>query len=548
MMSDMTPIAGRAFTGDADIALTADLLVIGGGPAGIWAALTAAQAGAEVVIVEKGYVGTSGPFSSANTGIYYIKPDDPIHREGTVDARLPLAFDLADKVWIERTFDQAYANLDAMARWGYKWPKNEEGKEYRGRLRGPDVLYFLRNQLQRLGVRILDHSPALELLVDDGVVAGAAGVNRQTGDSWRVTAAAVILATGGTAFLSNIAGCRGNTGDGYLLAAEAGAEFSGMEFSSQYAPSPAAGVLSRGAHLDYGTIYDNNGKEIMRGRQTVKAIEETGAAWAQIDQAKDEETKAMLRKTHAHIFLHLERLGHKPFDERFQLDFRLEGTIRAAGGIAIDDELSSTVPGLFIAGDLATSERVTGAGPPGGGPAASWAFASGSFAGRAALAFARRFGGSLATRTVRRIGLTGLRPQAKPRDIVLKDILASVQSEMLPFDRNYWRSGPNLTASLERFGREWRDLCDGLTPVAAPDTRSAARAALRARETASLLATARWINASALERTETRGLHRRSDFPHLDPAQTHHLISGGLDEVWVRRQPPRKTQREALAS
>ena len=105
-MADITPITNRALAGGSDITLTADLLVIGGGPAGIWAALTAAQGGAQVAIVEKGYVGTSGPFSSANTGIYYIKPDDPVLREGTVDARLPLAFDLADKVWIERTFNK----------------------------------------------------------------------------------------------------------------------------------------------------------------------------------------------------------------------------------------------------------------------------------------------------------------------------------------------------------------------------------------------------------------------------------------------------------
>lgn len=533
----------------ASLNLTADVLVIGGGPAGIWAALTAAQHGAQVVIAEKGYVGTAGPLSSANTGIYYIKPDDPIHRDGTVSARLPLAFDLADEVWIERTFDQAYANLDAMARWGYKWPKNEEGKEYRGRLRGPDVLFFLRGQLKRHGVLILDHSPALELLVSDGAAAGARGVNRQSGETWEIRAGAVVLATGGTAFLSKIAGARGNTGDGYLLAAEAGAEFSGMEFSSQYAPAPMDGVLSRGAHLQFGTLYNNDGKEILRGRQTVEAIEKTGAAWALINKPEDEETRDMVRRTHAHIFLHLERLGLDPFNQRFQIDFRLEGTIRAAGGIAIDDDLSSTVPGLFVAGDLASRERVTGAGPPGGGPAASWAFASGTFAARAAVRFSRQFAGSLRSRKVERIGGAGLRPaRARRSDFAVKDIIASVQSEMIPFDRNYWRSGPNLMASIERFDREWRDVRDSLAPPAEPEPRALAREAVRVREAAAMLATARWINVSALARTETRGLHRRSDFPNIDPAQTHHLISGGLDKVWLRRQEVRRSREEALAS
>jgi succinate dehydrogenase/fumarate reductase flavoprotein subunit len=531
-----------------DLTLTADVLVIGGGPAGAWAAISASDAGARVVIVEKGYVGTSGPLSSANTGIYYIKPDDPVLREGMVTARLPLAFDLADERWIERTFDQSFANLEAMARWGYKWPKNEQGQEYRGRLRGPDALIFLRKQLQKRDVRILDHSPAFELLLADGVAAGAAGVNRQTGDSWCVRAAAVVLATGGTAFLSGAFGTRGNTGDGYLLAAEAGAIFSGMEFSSQYAPAASGGALSRGAHLAYGTLFDNDGNEITRGRATVKAIEETGAAWAIIDKAKDDETRAMLRKHHAHIFLHLDRLGIDPFTEKFQIDFKLEGTIRAVGGLAIDDDLATTVPGLFAAGDIVSKERVVGAGPPGGGPAASWALASGSWAGISAERFARDLGEGAHSRAVEAIGGVGLRSSGTGRSAVgIDEVVASVQSEMIPFDRNYWRSGPNLAASIERFDREWDAIGAGALAAPAGGRRDAARNALRARETAALLATARWINASALDRDETRGLHRRSDFPNLDPAQVHHVVSGGIDRVWVRHEPVRRTEK-ALAS
>jgi succinate dehydrogenase/fumarate reductase flavoprotein subunit len=51
-----------------------------------------------------------------------------------------------------------------------------------------------------------------------------------------------------------------------------------------------------------------------------------------------------------------------------------------------------------------------------------------------------------------------------------------------------------------------------------------------------MLATARWMYRSALQRTETRGMHRRKEHPERDDAQHHRLVSGGLDEVWVRRQ------------
>ena len=50
-----------------------------------------------------------------------------------------------------------------------------------------------------------------------------------------------------------------------------------------------------------------------------------------------------------------------------------------------------------------------------------------------------------------------------------------------------------------------------------------------------MLATSRWMYRSALERTETRGMHRRREHAGSDPAQRHRLLSGGLDEVWVTR-------------
>ena len=51
-----------------------------------------------------------------------------------------------------------------------------------------------------------------------------------------------------------------------------------------------------------------------------------------------------------------------------------------------------------------------------------------------------------------------------------------------------------------------------------------------------MVATARWMYNSALERKETRGMHKHLDYPEQDANQHHHLISGGLDQVWVKPQ------------
>jgi succinate dehydrogenase/fumarate reductase flavoprotein subunit len=57
---------------------------------------------------------------------------------------------------------------------------------------------------------------------------------------------------------------------------------------------------------------------------------------------------------------------------------------------------------------------------------------------------------------------------------------------------------------------------------------------VRAREATAMIATARWMYNSGLERTETRGMHKRTDYPDQDPQQQRSLLCGGLDHVWVQ--------------
>ena len=383
--------------------MAADVLVIGGGPAATWAAVAAAQAEARVILVDKGYVGTSGATAPANTGTWSPPPGE--RRQTAIAARMPRTGGLADPAWVERTLDTVWEKLHCLAEWGYPFPRDDNGEVYRANLRGPDYMHFMRRRAVRCGVKIFDHHPALELLGDGDGVIGAAGVDRQSGQPWRVCAGAVVLATGGCAFGERMLGAATLTGDGYLMAAEAGAALSGMEFSSQYATAPKPSALNKGLPFAWASFYREDGTRLeTEGRDRYLMVAEAlleGPVYAQYDKAWPDLQK-WLREGQPNCFLPLDRSFLDPFAERWPVTLRCEGTVRGVGGIKlVGDDCATGVPGLYAAGDAASRERLTGAISGGGGPNSSWAIASGNWAGRAAASYAR-------------LGRTAFRPPDRP--------------------------------------------------------------------------------------------------------------------------------------
>ncbi|WP_449488518.1 FAD-dependent oxidoreductase, partial [Streptomyces purpurascens] len=129
--------------------LTTDVLVIGGGPAATWAALKAAQDGADVVLADKGYCGTSGATASAGTGVWYVPPE-PAAREAAMASREALGGFLADRRWMTRVLDQTYAGVNELAAAGrYPFPTGPDGKQLRNGLQGPEYMRRMRIRVQR---------------------------------------------------------------------------------------------------------------------------------------------------------------------------------------------------------------------------------------------------------------------------------------------------------------------------------------------------------------------------------------------------------------
>jgi len=273
---------------DGGVRHDADVLVIGGGPAGTWAAISAAASGARVILADKGFCGTSGATAPAGTGVWHV-PRDEEARGRAKASRFKLGGELAEQTWMDRVLEQTWINAQQLAEWGYPFPVDESGEERRTSLQGPDYMRLMRKRVKEAHVRILDHSPALELLVDEqGAVAGAAGVDRQADDTWIVRAGAVVIATGGCAFLSNALGCNALTGDGQLMAAEAGAALSGMEFSNAYGLGPAFSSVTKSLFYTWATFYYQDGSVIpgagsAHGRGVIAQTLQTQPVFACLD-------------------------------------------------------------------------------------------------------------------------------------------------------------------------------------------------------------------------------------------------------------------------
>ena len=473
------------------------------------------------MLADKGYCGTSGATASGGTGVWYVPPR-PEAREAAMASREALGGHLADRRWMSRVLDETYDRVNELADARYPFPVGPDGAQIRTGLQGPEYMRRMRIRTRRAGVRILDHSPVTELLTDpSGAVVGAAGHRRQERHVYRVRAGAVVLATGGCAFLSKAWGCNVNTGDGALFAAEVGAELSGMEFSNAYGIAPEHTSVTKSAFYSYATFFHADGT-VLEGassqrRSVIAKALLTEKVYCRLDRADDAAQRAT-RLAQPNCFLTFDRMGVNPFTDLFAITLLAEGTVRGTGGIRIaDDDCATTVPGLYAAGDAATRELICGGFTGGGSHNAAWAISSGSWAGRAAAVHAR------GVRRTSALTPAGSRPTGGSLDY--REVIRTVQDEVLPYGKNYLRRGDGLAASL-------RVLDDLWTLVRT----SAGGDVVRDRQAAAMVAHARWMYSAALARTETRGMAKRLDFPDQDPAQHHRIVSGGLDRVWVRTE------------
>ncbi|MDT5010243.1 MAG: hypothetical protein QOH57_1860, partial [Mycobacterium sp.] len=383
--------------------LDCDVLVIGGGTAGIMAALTAAEHGAQVLLLDKAHVRHSGALAMGMDGVNNAVIPGKADPEDYV-AEITRANDgIVNQRTVYQTATRGFAMVQRLERYGVKFEKDEHGEYAVRRVHrsgsyvlpmpeGKDIkkaLYrVLRQRANREKIRIENRVMPVRVLTEDQDergdgkkvrrAVGAAGFNTRTGEFVAVAAKAVVLATGAcgrlglpaSGYLYGTYENPTNAGDGYSMAYHAGAELSGIECfqvnplikdyngpACAYVANPFGGyqVNAQGERFVDSDYW--SGQMMAEVKEEIESAR--GPIYLKVSHLPDETLTALENILHT-----TERPTRGTFHANRGHDYRTHDVEmhiseiglcsgHSASGVWVDEHARTTVPGLYAAGDMA---------------------------------------------------------------------------------------------------------------------------------------------------------------------------------------------------
>ncbi len=511
--------------------IRSDVLVIGGGGAGLRAAIEAKERGVEVTLASKSRVGygnntyiSKGTFAAA-TGWRDSRDNPDAHlRDSIIGGRF-----INDQRLLKIVTQEAVGQIEFLQRCGvqfserggrirvlhtpgHSYPRHVHGQDRSGR----DYMIPLRAYAERIGVRFMDRVFITRLISSGGRIAGATGI-AQDETFLNLSANCIVLATGGFArvYLHNN-NAAGMTGDGHALAFELGIPLRDMEFV-QFYPT-ALGALASRLFLYEAFIFQAGA--VLRNALGDDIIAKYGLD-DPMAMTRDRLTRAVMQEI-------LEGRGIRggvivdmrtvPEDEIVPLRHLLPAASMPGekellvsptahfcmGGVGIDENAETTVPGLFAAGEVCGG--VHGANRLGGN-ALSEVFTMGGVAGERAAQKAQE----------------SSQPDMPEKGILeerdrLESFLSAAGGDLGELRRDLkevmWlkagiiREKEGLEEALERIER----LAASLKGVRVKDYREL----MKYLELENMVLLSEMVCRAALLRTESRGAHYRRDYPEED--------------------------------
>ena len=572
-----------------------DVVIIGGGGAGLRAAIAAAEVdpGLDIAVVSKVYPMRSHTVAAEGGMAAAIKENDSFehHIYDTISG----SDWLADQDAVELFVKEAPDELIQLEHWGCPWSREPNGKVavrpfggmriertwFAADKTGFHVLHSLfQTTMKYASVNRYDEWFALDLLVDDGRCQGVAALELRSGEVKAILGKAVIICTGGGGrvfpFTTNAAI---KTGDGMALAYRAGVGLKDMEFV-QYHPTglPGTGILiTEAARGEGGILVDRSGRRYLQDYNLGQPLDVSDPNHPQtrtmelgprdrLSQAfvlEEQKGNVLQGEYGSYVHLDVRHLGEKLIDSN--LPFVRELALNYAGidpitepipvrpvvhymmgGIDTDIEGLTSLRGLYAAGECACVS-INGANRLGSNSLTEL------------LVFGARAGHDAATLAAEsEIGnLRVLEAQAAESESRVRELVSNGNrgEERIATIRDEMTAAMESGAGIYRTEESLRATCDKLVElrdrfrdVNLDDTGLRYNTELiAALELDCMLDVAQSVAFSAIARRESRGSHQRTDFPDRDDdSYLNHSLAYRGDEcpridykpVTITKWPP----------
>lgn len=509
-----------------------DILVIGGGLAGLRSAL-AAEGGQHVLVITKDELRESNSHYAQGGIAGVIDPEDRF--EDHVADTLGAGGNLCDEAVVDMVVRDGPRRIEELMAWGTRFDElagnltlgREGGHSHHrivhalGDATGKEIMRAVIEQTrQRSNIEIWEHTFTLDLLTEEGCCVGAM-VKRQGQSPVMVWAKQTILATGGAGqVFRESTNPPVATADGYAAAFRAGAEMRDMEFiqfhpTVLYIAGSARFLMTEAIRGEGAFLVDTNGHRFMPDYDPRAELAPRDIVSQSIvrQMTATQSSNVYLDLSHLQSSLVLQRFpGIAKVCRKFGLDITTDripvrpGAHYMIGGVTVDTCGRTRLPGLWAAGE------VTSSGLHGANRLASNSLLEGLVYGAHAGERASQAAADMPDRMVAHPLRSVSREEGPNEPIDIADVRAAVKSLMgrlCGVERT--REGLlEAVESLDSFGvyvlQKQFDEVGGW-------------------ELQNLLTTARLMAAAALAREESRGVHFRSDFPEPDDEHwRRHLI------------------------
>lgn len=361
-----------------------EILVIGAGGAGLRAAIEAKKKGTNVYLLGKEVLGcahTGMAMGGMNAAM--VKPaTSQFHAHITMEGgyfinneKLVKVFtdEMPDRVYDLEKYGVIFDRLDNgdFYTWAgpkQKYPLNVCIGDYTGR----EMMQAMVDEARKLKIKYSDEFFVSKLLKKNDIVIGAFGVNLKTGEFVLFQAKAVILATGGAGRMYEVTtNAASNTGDGYAMALDVGAELVDMEMiqfhptGMNYPPSVRGVLVTEKTRAHGGILRNRKGERFMK-KYYPKEMEL--AKRDEVSRSIFQEVAAGFGTKNNSVYLHVD---HWPKEKILEIipdvyeqykntgiDISKEpmevypSMHHVMGGIKIDEWGKTNIPGLFAAGEV----------------------------------------------------------------------------------------------------------------------------------------------------------------------------------------------------